>query len=70
MKFRHKVEVAVLFFLVFVSLIARTDYWVSWAVLSIFFGVLCLFDWMFLADNAFLYEPNFKNWQRICDSRY
>ena len=54
---------AVLLFLIFVSFIARSDYWVSWVVLTIFWGILALFDLMFLDERAFMFEPNFKTWE-------
>ena len=70
MKIRHKVELFVLFWLIFGALIAKINYYPSWIVLAVLWGVPCLFDWLFLADDAFLYEPNYKNWQRANESRY
>ncbi|CAG9331444.1 unnamed protein product [Blepharisma stoltei] len=67
---RHKTEVVIFVILVFIAFIARTDYWVSWTLLSIFWGVLCLFDWLFTNEKDFMFEPNFKNWQRITEPRY
>ena len=70
MKLRYKVELFILFWLIFISFVARTDYYVSWIVLTIFWGIPCLFDWLFMGDNAFQFEPNYKNWQKINDSGY
>jgi hypothetical protein len=64
MQTRHKIELFILFWLVFIALSARIDYYVYWIVLCIFWGIPCLFDWLFLGQNEFLFEPNFKNWQK------
>ena len=70
MQLRHKVEVFILFWLVFISLSCRIDYYPSWIVLTIFWGIPCLFDWLFLSGNQFIFEPSFKNWQKATEGRY
>ncbi|OMJ79655.1 hypothetical protein SteCoe_20275 [Stentor coeruleus] len=69
---RHKVELFILFWLIFISFIARVEnyYYIAWIVLSILWGIPCLFDWLFLGENEFMFEPNYKNWQKANDSRY
>ena len=64
MQLRHKIEVFILFWLIFIAFSSRIDYYVDWIVLCIFWGIPCLFDWLFLGKNEFMFEPNFKNWQK------
>lgn len=70
MNIRHKVEIFILFWLVFGALVARDSYYVHWTVIAILWGVPCLFDWLFLGEDQFLFEPNYKNWQKASETRY
>ena len=69
MKLRHKLEVFILFWLVFIAFVTPRNYITTWIVLALFWGVPCLFEWLFLGDNAFLLEPNYKNWQKANEFR-
>lgn len=70
MSIRRKIEATVLFALIFISFIARSDYWVIWVVLTTFWGVLFLVDLMFLNEQDFIFEPNYKNWERLTEPNY
>ena len=75
MKGRYKLEVVVFLILFFLSCVAREDYWVSWALLTIFWGVLTLFgkkylDLLFMTENTFLFEPNYSHWEKLNNPKY
>jgi len=36
-----------------------TVFWIGWATIAIFLGVLLMIDYMFLDGSAFIYEPNY-----------
>jgi hypothetical protein len=75
MKSRQRLQLALLIFIVFGGLVARSGYWVFWAFaasLSVFvliFGKAYL-DLLFLDENEFLYEPNYKHWEKLNDPKY
>lgn len=75
MNSRQKFQLVLLTLLIFCALVARSGYWVYWcfgAVLSAFVLIFgdCYADFMFLEENQFLYEPNYKHWEKLNDPKY
>lgn len=63
LKPRHKVEFVILFFLILFAFAASSSgYWIQWAFLASIWGVLILVDFSFLAENSFIYDPDYTAW--------
>ncbi|GMH64276.1 hypothetical protein TrRE_jg9795 [Triparma retinervis] len=65
--FRHKLEIALLIFLIFIafaSAASPTTIWVQWTTLAVvvFFGLI--FDMAFTDDSSFVFDPDADNWRR------
>ena len=39
-----------------------SNYYLMWIVLAIGLGVLIIVDFMFLTEDTFVYDPNYKSW--------
>jgi len=63
--FRHKVEFALLFFMIVFGFAAGSPMdadpqWIGWAVMTGILFILIIIDFMFLNDKDFVYEPDIK----------
>ena len=60
---RRRIELIILFFLVlFAFAAASSGYWIQWAFLATIWSMLIIIDFMFLNENTFVYDPNYKTW--------
>jgi len=63
---RRGVLMVLLFFLIVFSFASYTsgyEYWLQWITLTVMIGLLFITDLMFLSDNTFVFDPNFRSWE-------
>jgi hypothetical protein len=41
---------------------ASSGYWIHWAFLAFAWGFFMIVDFLFLAENTFVYDPSYKGW--------
>ncbi|KAG9411276.1 hypothetical protein AC1031_016916 [Aphanomyces cochlioides] len=59
---RQKAQALLIIFFVIVA-IAADSAWIPWATVVIFLTMILVVDLLFLDDNQFKYDPNYK----VCD---
>jgi len=61
--YRRRIALFILFLLIlFAFAAASSGYWMQWAFLAASWGFLILVDFIFLTENTFVYDPNYKTW--------
>ncbi|ETV95990.1 hypothetical protein H310_10645 [Aphanomyces invadans] len=66
---RQRLQVALILFFIVVAFAADSA-WIPWATVVIFLTMILITDLLFLDDNQFKYDPNYKNWSRQTDPKY
>jgi hypothetical protein len=69
---RHKLEWFLFVFLFFCACCSRTEngYYLYWITIAAIWFVMIIFDYLFLNEGAFNYEPNYKYWEKLNDPKY
>ncbi|GAB5358327.1 hypothetical protein AAMO2058_000448000 [Amorphochlora amoebiformis] len=61
---RRNVGLFILFWLIFFSFAAYSrNYHFHWIMLAIFWGMAVITDFVFLGEDTFIFDSNFKSWQ-------
>jgi len=65
---RRSAILVLIFACIFISTIA--DEYVMWILFSAVSVILLMVDLMFLGQNHFIYDPDYKNWETMTQSQY
>ena len=64
---RHKIELGLLLFFIFVCFFTMHDLWKYWMTITISTGLIFLLDIMF-SFSTFDYEPSYAHWKAKNDN--
>ena len=62
--YRRRLYIFLLFILLLVSFASySTNLWLQWTVITSMFAILIVTDLLFLGDDTFVFDPNYRSWQ-------
>ncbi|OQS01987.1 hypothetical protein THRCLA_21541 [Thraustotheca clavata] len=67
--YRQKLQALLILFFIVVAISADAA-WIPWATVVIFLSMILVVDYLFLDDNQFKFDPDYKNWSRQIDPKY
>jgi len=71
LNYRRKTQLAIIVLLFFITIAAfPSDTWIAWMVFNVFMVMMLLTDCMFMNEDDFNFDPDFKNWARVNDPKY
>lgn len=65
LNYRRRLYLILLFLLILTTCASySTDLWLQWLVVLTMLFVLVVTDFLFLGDDSFVFDPNYRSWQQ------